>query len=97
MNINRLTKVIVAPCVSEKSTLIQSDRQYVFRVQRCATKYEITQAVKALFGVDVETVRLMNVKGKKRKFRNIEGKLRDWKKAYVKVKEGQLINLGGGV
>jgi large subunit ribosomal protein L23 len=48
-----------------------------------------------LFGVDVDAVRISNVRGKTRSFGNIKGRRKDWKKAYVTVKEGQAINLGG--
>ena len=92
---DKLMKIIIAPCVSEKSTRAQIDRQYVFRVGNKAKKNEIAQAVKLLFAVDVEAVRVCNVKGKRRKFKNIAGKQKNWKKAYVTVKEGQAINLGG--
>ncbi|MBU0744793.1 MAG: 50S ribosomal protein L23 [Gammaproteobacteria bacterium] len=92
---NKLMKTILAPCVSEKSTKVQVDRQYVFKVSNKAKKGDIARAIKLLFEVDVEEVRTCNVKGKKRNFKNIAGKRQDWKKAYVTVKEGQAINLGG--
>ena len=95
MNKDRLMKIILAPCVSEKSTSVRIDRQYVFRVQSVATKPQIAMAAKLLFNVDVEVVRVSNVKGKTRRFGNIQGRKKDWKKAYITVKEGQAINLGG--
>lgn len=95
MNKDKLMKIILAPCVSEKSTGVRVNRQYVFRVQSIATKQEIASAIKLLFGVDVDAVRISNVKGKTRNFGNIKGRRKDWKKAYVTVKEGQAINLGG--
>jgi large subunit ribosomal protein L23 len=95
MNKDKLMKIILAPCVSEKSTGIRVNRQYVFRVQSVATKQEIACAIELLFGVDVDSVRISNVRGKTRSFGNIKGRRKDWKKAYVTVKEGQAINLGG--
>ena len=95
MSIDKLTKTIVASRLSEKTTKMQADGQYVFRVGSRSTKGEIVQAVKLLFGVDVEAVKILNVKGKRRNFKNIAGKLIDWKKAYVTIKEGQSIKLGG--
>jgi large subunit ribosomal protein L23 len=95
MNKEKLTKIILSPCVSEKSTGMRVDRQYVFRVCKEATKIEIASAIKFLFDVDVDVVRTINVQGKKRKFGNIQGRRKDWKKAYVTIKEGQAINLGG--
>lgn len=90
-----LTRVILAPRVSEKSTKVQVDRKYVFEVRVDADKATIARAVKALFNVEVEAVCVCNVQGKRRKFKNINGKRKDWKKAYVTLKEGQAINLGG--
>lgn len=95
MNKDKLMKIILVPCMSEKSTGVRIDRQYVFRVRSTATKPQIAQAIKLLFGVDVEAVRVSNVKGKKRRFGNIQGQCKDWKKAYITVKEGQAIDLGG--
>ncbi|EKE01893.1 MAG: Ribosomal protein L25/L23 [uncultured bacterium] len=95
MNKEKLTKIILAPCISEKSTGIRVDRQYVFRVRSEATKPEIAKAIEFLFDVDVDAVRVSNVGGKRRRFGNIQGRRKDWKKAYVTVKEGQAINLGG--
>ena len=95
MNVDKLSKIIVASRLSEKTTRMQANGQYVFRVCSCATKREIVQAVKALFEVDVDTVRVLNVRGKRRNFKNIAGKLINWKKAYVTVKEGQSIKFGG--
>lgn len=92
---DRLAKIILAPVVSEKSTKVQVDRQYVFRVRNEARKGDIARAIKLLFDVEVEEVHTSRVKGKKRNFKNIAGKNKDWKKAYVTVKEGQAINLGG--
>ena len=94
---DKLTKTILAPCISEKSTQVQMHRQYVFKVAKRARKNEIARAVELLFNVDVEAVRVSNVKRKKRIFGNIEGRKKGWKKAYITVKEGQTINLGGGV
>jgi large subunit ribosomal protein L23 len=95
MNKDKLMKIILAPCVSEKSTGLRAASQYVFRVRSEATKPEIASAINLLFGVTVDCVRISNVKGKKRVFGNIKGCRKDWKKAYVTVKEGQVINLGG--
>ena len=97
MSNERLMKIILAPCVSEKSTMVQVDRQYVFQVKNDATKPEIARAVKLAFGVDVEAVRVINVKGKAKRFGAIQGRKKAWKKAFITLKEGQAINLSGGV
>ena len=95
MNENKLLKIILAPRVSEKATAVGVYRQYVFKVAKKATKPEIVQAIKLLFNVDAISVRSLNVKGKKSSYRNIKGRCKDWKKAYVTIKEGQEIRLGG--
>ena len=94
MSKNKLLNIILAPCVSEKSTSVGVNRQYVFRVRKDAAKPEIAQAISLLFNVAVDFVRISNVKGKKRKYANIQGQCKSWKKAYVTIKEGQEINLG---
>ncbi|MDR1012452.1 MAG: 50S ribosomal protein L23 [Coxiellaceae bacterium] len=97
MNVEKLTKIIISPCISEKSTKLQMDGQCIFSVARKATKKEIAHAVKALFNVDVKAVRVCNVRGKKRNFRNILGNLNNWKKAFITIKEGQAVNLNDRV
>ena len=97
MNKDRLYKVILAPRVTEKTTLIgDQSNQYVFRVASDANKPEIKAAVEALFEVKVESVRVVNVKGKSKTFKMRPGKRSDWKKAYVRVQEGQTLDFLGG-
>ena len=89
----RLLTLLLAPTVSEKATHI-ADRhsQVVFRVVQDATKPEVKAAVELLFKVDVEAVRIANVKGKAKRFGAYSGRRRHWKKAYVSLKPGQEIN-----
>ena len=97
MSNNRLMNVLLAPRVTEKSTRVgEQSNQYVFRVVTDAEKSEVRDAVEMLFGVNVESVRIVNVKGKTKAFRNRQGKRSDWKKAYVRVQEGQAIDFLGG-
>ena len=97
MNKNRLYQVLLAPRVTEKSTRVgEESNQYVFHVVKTANKSEVRDAVEMLFDVSVESVRLVNVKGKNKSFRMRPGKRSDWKKAYVRVQEGQVIDLLGG-
>lgn len=97
MSNNRLMQVLLAPRVTEKTTRIgEQSNQYVFRVVTDAEKSEVRDAVELLFGVSVESVRIVNVKGKNKAFRNRQGKRSDWKKAYVRVQEGQAIDFLGG-
>lgn len=97
MNKERLFEVLLAPRVTEKSTRVgEQGNQYVFRVVKDADKSEVRDAVESLFNVNVQSVRIVNVKGKNKSFRMRAGKRSDWKKAYVRVKEGQVIDFLGG-
>ena len=95
---DRLMKVLLAPQVSEKSTFVgEKNNQYVFRVAADATKPEIKAAVELLFStkdkkIDVQSVQVLNVKGKEKRFGRFEGRRRNWKKAYVRLAQGQEIN-----
>jgi large subunit ribosomal protein L23 len=92
-NAAQLMTVVLAPVVSEKSTFVADrNRQYVFRVADAATKPEIKAAIELMFKTKVDAVSVLNVKGKKRRFGRIEGRRRSWKKAYVRLAEGQEIN-----
>lgn len=85
-----LMQVILSPIVSEKSArLAEKYRHIVFKVAASATKPDIKQAVELLFRVKVDTVRVLNAKGKTRKFRRrAPGCTQDWKKAYVALQPG---------
>lgn len=92
-NVAQLMTVVLAPVVSEKSTFVaDKNRQYVFRVADRATKPEIKAAVELMFKTKVDSVTVSNVKGKKRRFGRVEGRRRNWKKAYVRLAQGQEIN-----
>jgi len=97
MSNDRLYQVLLAPRVTEKTTQVGEDsNQYVFQVVNDANKAEVKGAVELLFDVSVESVRMVNVKGKTKSFRMRPGKRSDWKKAYVRVQEGQVIDFLGG-
>ena len=90
---DRLMNVVLAPVVSEKSTFVaDKNRQYVFRVADGATKPEIKAAIELMFKTKVENVTVLNVHGKERRFGRMVGRRRNWKKAYVRLAEGQEIN-----
>ena len=92
-NAAQLMTVVLAPVVSEKSTMVaDKNRQYVFRVADHATKPQIKAAVELMFKTQVQSVTVSNVKGKKRRFGRVEGRRRNWKKAYVRLAAGQEIN-----
>ena len=97
MSKQRLMNILLSPVVSEKSAMAADQaRQYSFKVVRDATKPEIAQAVEMLFDVKVEDVRTINVKGKTKRFGAMSGKRSDWKKALVRLKEGQDIDFAAG-
>ena len=92
-NPERLMTVLLAPVVSEKSTFVADKyEQVIFRVLQNATKPEVKAAVELMFKVNVESVQIANVKGKKKRFGTHMGRRRNWKKAYVSLKPGQEIN-----
>lgn len=93
MNQERIYKVLLGPVVSEKTANVgEEGNQVVFRVATDATKPEIKAAVQALFDVKVEAVRVLNIKGKSRRTRFGLGKRNDWRKAYVRLEQGQDID-----
>jgi len=90
---SRLAQVLVAPIVSEKATRVgEKHNQVLFKVLRNATKPEIKAAVELMFKTKVDGVTVSNVKGKERRFGRMLGRRRNWKKAYVRLAEGQEIN-----
>ena len=92
-NENRLSKVLIGPVVSEKATLVaETHNQAVFKVLRDATKAEIKAAVELLFKVEVESVNVLNAKGKVKRTRGSVGRRANVRKAYVCLKPGQEIN-----
>jgi len=92
----RLMQVLVAPIVSEKATMIADKTNAVtFKVLQDATKYEIKAAVQLMFKVDVQSVAVLNIKGKTKRFGKSVGRRDNIRKAYVTLKAGQELNLGG--
>ena len=89
----RLLNVIRSPRVSEKTARLQEINQYVFEVANTATKADVKSAVEALFNVTVLAVNVLNVKGKHKTFRFRAGRRGDWRKAYVRLAEGQTIDV----
>ncbi|MBK1699891.1 50S ribosomal protein L23 [Thiococcus pfennigii] len=97
MNKERLSKVLLSPVVSEKASRgAETASQFAFRVTPDATKREIARAVEAMFGVAVDRVQVLNVKGKAKRFGRLQGKRKDWRKAYVRLMPGHDIDFGGG-
>ncbi len=89
----QLMNVVLAPVISEKSTRVADrNRQYVFRVADRATKPQIKAAVELLFKTKVDDVTVARVKGKEKRFGRTLGRRRNWKKAFVRIAQGQEIN-----
>lgn len=97
MNDERLMQVLLGPLVTEKSSIAaDTNNQFAFKVLTSANKLEVKHAVEKLFDVKVEAVRICNMKGKTKRFGQRVGRRKDWKKAYVKLAEGQDIQFAGG-
>ncbi|MFA7438487.1 50S ribosomal protein L23 [Castellaniella sp.] len=93
MNAERLMQVILAPVVTEKSTLVaEKNNQVTFRVVADATKPEIKAAVELLFKVEVQSVQVANRQGKQKRFGRFMGRRRNERKAYVCLKAGHEID-----
>jgi len=83
-------QIIIRPLITEKSTWMKdANREVCFEVHPQANKIEIKQATEKLFKVKVERVRVQSMKGKMRRVGRSEGRKKNWKKAYVKLKEGE--------
>jgi large subunit ribosomal protein L23 len=89
--------VLRRPLVTEKSTALQEQRRYVFEVAPSANKHEIKESVEAAFGVKVQKVNTMNVRGKTKRFGPKVSQMRSWKKAIVTVSPGDSISIFEGV
>jgi len=96
MNAERLMKILLRPHISEKTTIVaEANKQFTFRVLANASKPEIKQAVELMFDVKVDSVQVLNTKGKIKRFGAMTGKRIDWKKAYVSLKPGFDIDFTG--
>ena len=96
MNKERLSRILISPVVSEKSTRVaDQSKQMVFKVLPDASKPEIRKAVERMFGVTVTRVQVSSVKGKIKRFGQTMGRRSDWKKAYVTLAEGSDIDFVG--
>lgn len=93
-----LSEVLLEPRLTEKTVRLQQEaNEYTFVVHPDANKIEVKKAVQSQFGVDVDDVRTMNVSGKPRRVRGIPGSTSDWKKAVVRLPEGEHIEAVEGL
>ena len=92
----RWMQVLIAPIVSEKATMVaEKNNVATFKVLQDSTKYEIKAAVELMFKVEVQGVTVVNTKGKSKRFGKSMGRRDNVRKAYVMLKPGQELNLGG--
>lgn len=97
MTTEKMFDTIIAPVITEKSTLLSEHNQVTFKVRLDASKPEIRSAVENLFKVKVRKVNTIRVKGKTKRFRGQIGRRSDWKKAIVTLEEGHSIDVTTGV
>tara|TARA_B100000609_G_scaffold4553_1_gene3553 strand:- start:55 stop:342 length:288 start_codon:yes stop_codon:yes gene_type:complete len=92
-DIHRVLKTIQVN--SEKAQILTEDNIYVFKVDKRATKIEIKEAVRRVLGKEVLSVKTANYTGKKKRGRTspVMGRRPNWKKAYVKLKPGEMIDI----
>lgn len=89
-----LKDILVRPVITEKSTTtLGSDRTYAFEVGLDANKRQVKRAIESFYGVQVESVRTLIVRGKVKRFGRHFGKRKNWKKAYVTLTDGNSINI----
>ncbi len=87
---DQIRTILIEPHVSEKTTLLnQENGQIAFKVRSDSNKKQIKKAVEEMFNVKVSSVKTVSVKGKKKRMGMRSGKTNDWKKAYIKLAEGQ--------
>lgn len=91
------TDIFIEPVVSEKASMLREQNKYVFIVHPDATKTQIKEAVKRLFNVKVVDCTTMNVLGKMKRLRGKPGRTSSYKKAIVRIAEGETIAVFEGV
>jgi large subunit ribosomal protein L23 len=84
--------IILRPLVNEKASQLEAQGTYVFAVGLDANKHQIREAVEHFFKVNVEDVRTVIVRGKFRRYGRFTSRRADWKKAYVRLAEGNTLN-----
>ena len=91
----RISTILVEPHIKEKTMLLMGDRQVAFKVRVDATKPEVKAAVELMLDKKVDSVNILNVKGKTKRSGAHFGRRKNWKKAYVKLAEGQEVDFLG--
>ncbi len=86
-------RILISPHISEKGTILSERGEYLFKVSNDANKIEIKKAVEGLYGVNVKSVNIINIPRRRRRMGRIIGWKKGYKKAIVKLEEGQKIEL----
>ena len=94
---NNIYNIIRNPVVTEKTTKIAENNQFVFKVSLESSKVTIKKAIEQIFKVKVKTINTIKIKGKRKIFKGTKGKRTDYKKAIVTLKEGETIDYSGGI
>lgn len=94
---SKFHSVILSPLITEKSAVAREENKYTFKVDKRASKDLIKESIEAIFSVKVESVRTINMLGKEKRMGRFTGKRSDWKKAVVKLAEGQTIAQFGDI
>ncbi len=97
VDLNKSYQIILNPIVTEKATKLSEFNKVVFAVSISSNKIEIKSAIEKIFSVKVSSVNIININGKKKKFKGILGKRNDLKKAIVTLEKGNSIDLSAGV
>ena len=93
----RMYDIVRFPIITEKATLVAEYNQVIFRVPLDATKAEIRAAVEGIFGVKVDGVNTIRQVGKTKRWRGVLGRTSDFKKALVRLADGESIDVSSGV
>jgi large subunit ribosomal protein L23 len=88
-------RVLIEPWITEAATMAAQENKYVFKVAKDANKNEIKKSIEILYNVNVINVRTINIPAKKRTRGRIVGKKAGFKKAIVKIKSGESIDVFG--
>lgn len=82
---------IISPYLTEKTSILNADGQYAFKVSKKSNKIEIKKAIEQLYGVHVEKIRIIIIPGKRRQLGRFEGEKKGFKKAMVRLRQGEKI------
>jgi large subunit ribosomal protein L23 len=94
---NNIYEIIKQPVVTEKTTKISENNQFVFKVQNASSKVDIKKAVEKIFKVKVKSVNTIKIKGKTKVFKGTKGRRSDYKKAIITLKSGETLDYSGGI